>query len=153
MGECNDWQCKWHFPWQNVWFNLFSGKRHASCLCQVSQCFVIVVIIQTHLAQDAKKSGKYECEECRARLPWDALSQPESGGVWERVGSILPCAYIPQLFLTTAPRLLQCFPLGPLRKHVWLLFLLTRGQIQTESENDSIEALKPPSLRGKKWLG
>lgn len=61
-----------------------------------------------------------------------------------RVSGILLWAYIAQLFLTTRPLLITEFPPGPLRKHVWLLFLLTRGQIQTESKNDSIEALRPP---------
>lgn len=65
------------------------------------------------------------------------------------MSGILLQAYIPRLFLTTHPLLITEFPPGPLRKHVWLLFLLTRGQIQTESKNDSIEALQPP-LRKKK---
>lgn len=77
---------------------------------------------------------------------------------WERVGEslrvsgILLRAYIVQLFLTAHPLLIMKPPLpGPLRKHVWILFLLTHGQIQTESKNDSIEALHPqPPPRWKK---
>lgn len=69
-----------------------------------------------------------------------------------RVSWILLCAYIPRLFLTTHPlAYYSVSPLRTLRKHVWLLFLLTCGQIQTESKNDSIEARRP--LCWKKNVG
>lgn len=72
------------------------------------------------------------------------------------MSGILLRAYIAQLFLTTRPLLITQFPPGPLRKHVWLLFLLARGQIQTESKNDSIEALQTPleeKVRGEGGRG
>lgn len=67
-----------------------------------------------------------------------------------RVSGNLLQAYIAQLFLTTRPLLITEFPPGPLRKHVWLFFLLTWEQIQTESKNDT-EALRP--LVGKRREG
>lgn len=69
-----------------------------------------------------------------------------------RVSGNLLQAYIAQLFLTTRPLLITEFPPGPLRKHVWLFFLLTWDQIQTESKNDT-EALRPlvGKRRGGKW--
>lgn len=77
------------------------------------------------------------------------MGRPDRARVSEslRVSGILLRAYIAQLFLTAHPLLITEFPPGPLRKHVWILFLLTRGQIQTESKNDSIEALHPPSWK------
>lgn len=143
------------------WSSHWQEYRQRLCLGQVCKSSVTVVRIWTHqlslmwhtLLTSMEKQWVSVREQHRA-----CTGRPGRARVSEslRVSGILLRAYIAQLFLTTRPLLITEFPPGPLRKHVWLLFLLTRGQIQTESKNDSIEALWPPVGKrrgGGGWRG
>lgn len=106
-----------------------------------------------HVAHAVNFHGKTvsKCErEAAAGLhgtSWLSPSQTESESEWDPASRL----YSPVIFKPPPLCLLQsCPPSRPLRKHVWLLFLLTCGQIQTESKNDSIEAPQPPCWKKKK---
>lgn len=89
-------------------------------------------------------SGKTAWESKKQRrtcwTSWLNKSQWEFQTDWDPALGL----YSPVIFNRPPLAYYTAFPPETFRKHVQLLFLLTCSQIQTESKNDSIEALQPP---------